>query len=77
MYHSLGMRLALQGLERCGHWLGACIARTHEMDDLMARTAGAADGGEYELFKTTSIFDATAKNPDWLGEEPDWVKAAV
>jgi hypothetical protein len=30
--------------------------------------------GEYELFKTTSHFDSTAKHPDWLGEDPARVK---
>jgi hypothetical protein len=30
--------------------------------------------GEYELFKTTSIFDSTATNPSWLREEPQRVK---
>ena len=38
---------------------------------LLGRTAEAAAGGKYELFKTTSIFDATATNPGWLGEEPE------
>ena len=37
---------------------------------LLARTAAAASRGEFELFKTSSIFDATATNPAWLGEEP-------
>jgi len=37
---------------------------------LLAKTAKAASRGEFELFKTTSIFDATASNPAWLGEEP-------
>jgi hypothetical protein len=26
------------------------------------------------LFKTTSIFDSTATNPAWLGEEPERVQ---
>src|SRR6185369_8353916 len=38
---------------------------------LLARTARAAAGGEFELFKTSSIFDATTTNPEWLGEEPE------
>jgi aryl-alcohol dehydrogenase-like predicted oxidoreductase len=42
-----------------------------ERDALLARTAGAARSGEFELFKTTSIYDGTAQNPDWLGEEPE------
>jgi len=27
--------------------------------------------GEFEPFKISSIFDSTASNPDWLGEEPE------
>ena len=38
---------------------------------LLARTAGAAARGAFELFKTTSLFDATATHPAWLGEEPE------
>jgi aryl-alcohol dehydrogenase-like predicted oxidoreductase len=37
---------------------------------LLAKTAKAASRGEFELFKTTSLFDGTALNPEWLGEEP-------
>jgi aryl-alcohol dehydrogenase-like predicted oxidoreductase len=36
---------------------------------LLARTKKVAMGGEFELFKTSSHFDATAKHPEWLGEE--------
>jgi len=47
----------------------------HPMSDeglqaLLARTAAPAADGMFEPFKTTSIFDGTAKNPAWLGEEP-------
>lgn len=45
-----------------------------ELDALLAKTADAAIGGEFEPFKTTSIFDSTAQNPDWLGEEPKRVQ---
>jgi aryl-alcohol dehydrogenase-like predicted oxidoreductase len=45
-----------------------------ELDALMVKTAGAGSRGEFEPFKTTSIFDATASNPEWLGEEPERVK---
>ena len=31
------------------------------------RAKQAAGSGKYELFKTTSHFDSTAKNPKWLG----------
>jgi hypothetical protein len=41
-----------------------------EVAALLGRTAQAAASGEFELFKTTSIYDGTAKHPDWLGEEP-------
>jgi hypothetical protein len=29
------------------------------------------------LFKTSSIFDATADHPEWLGEEPEHVQQAM
>ena len=41
-----------------------------ERDVLLARTRDAAAGGRFEPFKTSSIFDGTAENPHWLGEEP-------
>lgn len=41
---------------------------------LLAKTAEAASRGEYEPFKTSSIFDATAQNPNWLGEEPQRIQ---
>jgi hypothetical protein len=41
-----------------------------ELQPLLAKTAIAAAGGEFEPFKTTSLFDGTAQNPAWLGEEP-------
>jgi aryl-alcohol dehydrogenase-like predicted oxidoreductase len=31
------------------------------------RTAPAAAKGEYEIYKTTTIFDGTSRNPQWLG----------
>lgn len=45
-----------------------------EVRTMLAKTANAAKNGEYELFKTSSIFDATARHPDWLGKEPERVK---
>jgi hypothetical protein len=33
---------------------------------LLARTAEPGATGEYERFKTTDAFDATAKHPEWL-----------
>jgi aryl-alcohol dehydrogenase-like predicted oxidoreductase len=45
-----------------------------EVNALLAKTRAAAAHGEFELFKTTSIFDSTATNPAWLGEEPQRVR---
>lgn len=42
-----------------------------ERSALLEKTRLAGARGEYELFKTRSIFDATAQNPKWLGEEPE------
>ena len=42
----------------------------HLVRSLLDKTAQAASKGEFEPFKTSSIFDSTAQNPDWLGEEP-------
>jgi aryl-alcohol dehydrogenase-like predicted oxidoreductase len=42
-----------------------------EVTTLLAKTAGAALRGEFEPFKTSSIFDATAQHPEWMGEEPE------
>jgi aryl-alcohol dehydrogenase-like predicted oxidoreductase len=44
---------------------------------LLARTADAASRGEFELFKTSSIYDATASHPSWLGEEPQRWQATL
>jgi aryl-alcohol dehydrogenase-like predicted oxidoreductase len=41
-----------------------------ELDAMLAKTAAAASNGYFEPFKTTSLFDSTATNPHWLGEEP-------
>jgi aryl-alcohol dehydrogenase-like predicted oxidoreductase len=45
-----------------------------EVTALLARTEKAAKRGEFELFKTTSIFDSTAEHPAWLGQEPERVQ---
>ena len=41
---------------------------------MLAKTKTAAADGEFEPFKTSSIFDSTATHPDWLGEEPKHVR---
>ena len=45
-----------------------------QVDALLAKTASVASHGEFEPFKTSSIFDSTATNPEWLGEEPTHVQ---
>ncbi len=41
-----------------------------QVQALLARTAETGSRGEFEPFKTSSIFDGTAQHPNWLGEEP-------
>ena len=50
---------------------------TEELEIILGKTRTAAAKGEYELFKTTSIYDGTAQNPKWLGEEPERVQAVM
>jgi len=45
-----------------------------EKGSLLAKTLKVAISGEFEPFKTTSIFDGTARNPEWLGEESQRVQ---
>jgi predicted aldo/keto reductase-like oxidoreductase len=45
-----------------------------QVQALLDRTRAAAAHGEFEPFKTSSIFDSTATHPDWLGEEPRHVR---
>ena len=40
-----------------------------EVAKLRAKSAPVAPNGAYELFKTTSRYDATAEHPEWLGKE--------
>jgi aryl-alcohol dehydrogenase-like predicted oxidoreductase len=48
-----------------------------QVNNLLAKTAQAASRGEYELFKTTSVYDGTAAHPEWLGEEPPKVQRVM
>jgi hypothetical protein len=48
-----------------------------EVSSLLGKTAKAASRGEYELFKTSSIYDGTAAHPEWLGEEPAKVQRVM
>lgn len=45
-----------------------------ELDSLLKKTGSAAKTGDFEPFKTSSIFDSTAEHPQWLGEEPQRIK---
>jgi aryl-alcohol dehydrogenase-like predicted oxidoreductase len=45
-----------------------------EREALLAKTREAAANGRFEPFKTSSIFDSTAENPQWLGEEPPEIR---
>lgn len=48
-----------------------------QMTQLLAKTKEIAVAGKYELFKTSSHFDSTAKHPDWLGgDTPEVQKLA-
>ena len=38
-----------------------------QVSELLARTANAAQAGQYERYKTTHHFDGTFHNPQWLG----------
>jgi aryl-alcohol dehydrogenase-like predicted oxidoreductase len=60
-----------ESLERLNQALE--VARTFrpmsekEVAALLAKTAAAGSNGEYEPFKTTTGFDGTVHNPQWLG----------
>ena len=40
---------------------------TSEVSALLAKTAKAAEAGQFELYKTSHHFDGTFANPQWLG----------
>jgi predicted aldo/keto reductase-like oxidoreductase len=48
-----------------------------QLQALLARTREAASRGEFEPFKTSSVYDGTATNPKWLGEEPEELQALL
>lgn len=48
-----------------------------ELKSLLAKTEKSASRGEFEPFKISSIFDSTAENPDWLGEEPERLQSLM
>jgi aryl-alcohol dehydrogenase-like predicted oxidoreductase len=48
-----------------------------EMDRLRQKTSDAGSRGAFELFKTSSVYDGTAQNPEQLGEEPKRVQEST
>lgn len=48
-----------------------------ERNALLRKTREAAANGRFEPFKTTSLFDGTAENPEWLGDEPPEIRELV
>ena len=66
------MKILDQALEAAGTFKPMTPA---EISSLLGKTRKVALRGEFELFKTTSHFDATAQNPRWLGGEPARVKS--
>ncbi len=76
--------VVITGIDKLEFIEQACeAARTvGEMTDadvaaILARTARPAARGVFEPFKTTSSFDGTAMNPEWLGDEPAHVQAMM
>jgi uncharacterized protein len=45
-----------------------------QVADLLSRSRPYALDGKYELFKTSSTFDGTAKNNKWLGDDVEGVQ---
>jgi aryl-alcohol dehydrogenase-like predicted oxidoreductase len=39
---------------------------SEQVSALLARTAAAAANGRFELFKTSTTFDGTTRNPQWM-----------
>jgi aryl-alcohol dehydrogenase-like predicted oxidoreductase len=80
----LPVSVLITGIDKLEYIDQACeAARTYgemtheEVAEILARTAGPAAHGIFEPFKTTSGFDGTAQNPDWMGEEPEHVQAMM
>jgi len=61
----------METMEQLEHALGVVKGfrpmTTAQITDLTNRAKQAASTGKFELYKTTTHFDSTAKNPSWLG----------
>ncbi len=68
------MKILEQGLEAVRSFKPMDAAA---VEALLARTASAASRGEFEPFKTSSIYDSTAQKPETLGEEPERLKSLL
>lgn len=58
------MAILDQAIEAARTYSGMDLATVTE---LLGRSAPHASSGQFEPFKTTSIYDGTAQNPNWLG----------
>ena len=65
-------RILAQALDMARHFVPLS---DDERADILRRTHDVAATGKYELFKTSTVFDATTQNPEWLGEEPADIQA--
>ncbi|MCC7009965.1 MAG: aldo/keto reductase [Acidobacteria bacterium] len=81
---NLPTSVVVTGMESMAMLDQACdVARSFRpLDDasvrsLLARTVAAAADGAYEPFKVSSLFDATATHPSWLGEEPQRLRDLI
>ena len=43
------------------------VMNSSQVTELLAKTAKAAEAGQFELYKTSHRFDGTYANPQWLG----------
>jgi predicted aldo/keto reductase-like oxidoreductase len=78
---SLPASVVITGIDKAEILDQACQAvknfqpLNHEqMAGLLSKTRQAAANGKFELFKTTSHFDTTARHPDWLGADTQEVQ---
>jgi hypothetical protein len=46
-----------------------------QVAELLSRSRPYALHGKYELFKTSALFDGTAKTAEWLGDDAETVKS--
>ena len=81
---NLPTSVVITGMDKLEYVDQACEAvrsfrplSAEQLNALLAKTAQAALRGEFEPFKTSSIFDGTAQHPEWLGQESPRVQALM